>query len=410
MNPPNPSPRRKTVRRILDYMSVHGEVSRSTLAEALSLSSATVTNLVTELLEKNLLVEGRQTQAAVGRKTTFLKFNASLRYILALSFEKRSDTLLPTERCLKLTVCDLLGNPLSDTVCDCDLVVTDTHSEAAVLQDLICIIRRTLDNQPAHVREKIAAIGVCFNGLINADHTLSLSLYNWNNLDLAAPLQASLGYPVFTDGITHIKALYELRFLNPSEQNVLYLNMSTGIGMAHISEGKLLTGRHGLAGEVGHISLNVFGPPCYCGNRGCFEHYCGPYSLLEQAAAMITPEREQDVFCRLLKDNPLTPQLLLQAWKQGSLLISELLRTVATYLGAALANLYNVYDPDRLVIASYLGEGDDALIDLAKMEAKSRIVNTFGRELNISRDHQQHSQLYRATCAFVLSNIMDTLY
>ena len=410
MNPPNLSPRRKTMRRILDYMVIHKEVSRSTLAEALSLSAATVTNLTAELLEKQLLVEGRQTQAAVGRKTTYLKFNGDLQYILTLSFEKREDTSPPTERSLGLSVCNLLGDVLSSASFDCDLVVTDTRSAVHVLQTLIGIIRQMLDWQPDAIREKIAAIGVCFNGLINADHTLSLSLYNWNNLNLAAPLQAALGIPVYVDGITHIKALYEMRFLDPAEQNVLYLNLSTGIGMAHISEGKLLVGRHGLAGEVGHISLNLFGPPCYCGNRGCFEQYCGAYSLLEQASALLTEEHSQDVFYQLAQTQPLTPQLLIQAWKQGSLLISELLRKAAVYLGAALTTLCNIYDPDRIIIASYLGDGDDALIDLAKMEAKSRIVNTFGRELIISRDHLDQTQLHRATCAFVLSHHMDLLY
>ena len=292
----------------------------------------------------------------------------------------------------------------------CDLLVSTTRSESVILQDLIRAIRAFLDRQPPELRQKVAAVGVCFNGMVNADQTLSTAFYNWNNLNLAAPLQAALGIPVYVDGVTHIKALYELRFLDPAERNVLYLNLSTGIGMAHIYEGKVLTGRHGIAGEVGHMSLNLFGPPCYCGNRGCFEYYCGTYSLLEQASKLLTPEHQNDVFFRLAQHQPLTPALLLQAWEQGSLLISELLRNVAAYLGAALATLYNIYDPDRVIIASYLGEGDNALIELAKIEAKSRIVNTFGRDVILSRDHLQRDQLHLATSAFVLSHIMDGLY
>lgn len=410
MNPPNSSPRRKTMRRILDYMALHTEASRSTLSEALDLSPATVTNLVTELMEKGLLVDGRQTQAAVGRKTTMLRFNAELRYVLTVSFEKKNDGGATTDRRLELNICDLLGRSQAHGSDFCNLLVSKTRSESAILQDLIRAIRAFLDRQPEALRQKTAAVGVCFNGMVNADQTVSTAFYNLNNLNLAAPLQAALGLPVYVDGVTHIKALYEMRFLDPADRNILYLNLSTGIGMAHIYEGKVLTGRHGIAGEVGHMSLNLFGPPCYCGNRGCFEYYCGTYSLLEQAAALLTPENQNDVFCRLAETQPLTPALLLQAWEQGSLLISELLRRVATYLGAALATLYNVYDPDRVIIASYLGEGDNALIELAKIEAKSRIVNTFSRDIVISRDHLQQDQLYLATSAFVLGNILDSLY
>ena len=266
MNPPNSSPRRKTMRRILDYMAIHTEASRSTLSEALDLSPATVTNLVTELMEKGLLVDGRQTQAAVGRKTTMLRFNAELRYVLTVSFENKNDGGATTDRRLELNICDLLGRSQAHGSDFCNLLVSKTRSESAILQDLIRAIRAFLDRQPEALRQKTVAVGVCFNGMVNADQTVSTAFYNLNNLNLAAPLQASLGLPVYVDGVTHIKALYEMRFLDPADRNILYLNLSTGIS------GEALPGD-------GNVT--------YKGSSYCYELY--PNDSLEIINRLINP-------------------------------------------------------------------------------------------------------------------------
>lgn len=402
MNPAALAARQKNERRILEYVVANGETSRVTLANALGVSTATVTNIVTDLIDRNLLYESRKDRSTAGRKTTLLKFNGDLLYILALEF--RVDNIM------KLSVCNLTGDLLtSETTC-CETTVTETCTHSQVLKNILGVITRFLQAQPEHIRSNVKLIGLCLHGMVNAAQTFDAASLNWKNFNLSKPLQAALGMPVYAEGITRIMANYEMRFIDPAEKNVIFLNLDNGIGMVHFFNKKMITGRTGIAGEVGHISLDIHGPRCYCGNRGCFEYYCSMFFVLKRAQQLLTEENKLDPFYDMVVNQklPLTPELLFQAQEQGSLIIHDLLCSVSEYLGAGIANLYNIYDPDRIIVTADPPLSNNFLLENAKIEARSRIVNQFSREINISAAHLSGRTLHRGICDFVLWNYLDS--
>lgn len=404
MNPAAFAARQKNERHILEYVINNGETSRVTLAKSLSLSTATVTNIVTDLIDKNLLYESRRENSTVGRKTTLLQFNKNL--CLVLTVEIR------TEQHLRLAICNLAGEMLASETVFCDLIVTSECPNTKVLKNIISALTQFLQKQPEEIHSQVKMIGLCLHGMVNSAQTFDAPGLNWKNLNLTMPLQVAMGMPVYSDGITRILANYEMRFIDPSEKNVIYLNLSTGIGMVHFFNRKMVMGKTGIAGEVGHISLDIHGPQCYCGNRGCFESYCGMNFVLQRAQDLLTEENQADPFYDLVvnQKKPITTELLFQAQRQGSLIIHELLSTVAEYLGAGLTTLYNIYDPDRIIIAMNAPFENNFLIENAKIEARSRIVNQFSRDINISGAHLSGSQVHRAIAAFVLMKYLDSLY
>ena len=223
MNPAAFTTRQKNERRILEYVINNREVSRVTLAKVLNLSTATVTNIVTDLIEKKLLYEGRQEKSTAGRKTTLLQFNGELFYVLTVE--------IPVDRPLLVSVCDLFGNKIISETVLCDMVVTSECSNTQVLKNVIFALSDFLRRQPLEIQEKIKLVGLCPHGMVNAQGTLDIPGLNWTKLNLAMPLQATLGIPVCAEGITRILAHYELRFIDPSEKNVIFLNLSSGVGM-----------------------------------------------------------------------------------------------------------------------------------------------------------------------------------
>ena len=404
MNPAAFAARQKNERHIIEHVVINGETSRVSLANALGLSTATVTNIVTDLLERKLLFEGRQERSSVGRKTTLLQFNGDLHYILAVEIR--------TEKILQMSICNLIGNQLASKECYCSMGVSEDCPKTQVLKNIIHALTDFLNEQPNAIRSKVKMIGLCLHGMVNAAKTFDSPGLNWKNLNLTIPLQVAMGMPVYAEGITRILASYEMRFIDPSEKNVLYLNMSTGIGMVHFFDRKMVMGKTGIAGEVGHISLNLHGPRCYCGNRGCFEYYCGMNYVLQRAQDLLVEENSGDPFYDMVINQqlPLTPELLFQAQQAGSLVIHELLCSVSEYMGAGLATLYNIYDPDRIIVSMVPEIGDNFLLENAKIEARSRIVNQFSRELNISQAHLSGAQIHRAISDFVLNQYLDSLY
>lgn len=404
MNPAAFAARQKNERHIIEYVVNSGETSRVELANALGLSTATVTNIVTDLLDKNLLYESRQAKSTVGRKTTLLKFNGELFYVLTVEIN--------ADNYLSVSITDLDGVTKVSENIFCEIRVTQERPKSQVLKNIIQSLTGFLDKQSEGIRSKVKMIGLCAQGMVNAQKTFDMPGLNWKNLNLTMQLQAAMGMPVYAEGITRILALYEMRFIDPKEKNVLYLNLSSGVGMVSFFDRKMVIGKMGIAGEVGHISLNVHGPQCYCGNRGCFEYYCGSKNIVEQAKALLTEENKKDPFYQLAVEQgePVTMELLLRAQKKGSLVIHELLCNVAEYLGVGIANLYNIYDPDRIIVAVEQAYENNFLIESAKIEARSRIVNQFSREINISPAHLNVNEIFRAISAFVLVKYLDDLY
>lgn len=396
--------KQKNLRRVLDYVIKHEEVSRIEIARALGISTATVTNLVTELMGQNLLYESRPKQAVAGRRTMLLRFNAALHHVVTV--------FLPTTGSIDLAICDLLGKPLVEETVELSLIVTESRPIITILRDIIDVIKRFVAQQPPERLDRIVAIGVSVGGMVNNNDTIDMPRTNWKNVNLLVPLQAALEMPVYFEGVTRMKALYELRYIEPSEKNVLYLNLSTGIGVVNFFNGHIIQGKTGIAGEAGHMSLDVHGPKCYCGNRGCFEIYCGMFQILSRAALLLEEKNKNDVFYDLVvtQKNPLTARTLFQALNRGSLLIHELLSEAAEYLGAGLASLYNIFDPDRIIVSAYMDDADSFILDNAMVEAKSRIINRFSRELNVTRAHLKIDDMHPAICAYVLKQLLDELF
>ena len=174
--------KQKNLRRILDYVIKNGEVSRVEIARAFGISTATVTNLVTELISQKLLYESRLKHAPTGRKTTMLRFSADLCRIVTV--------FLSQKKAVDMAVCILLGEPLVTKTVTLSLDITEERPEIVVLRDIIRASKSVVESQPKDLYTSIAAIGGCVGGMVNIRQTIDMPEANWTNGNLVAPLQA----------------------------------------------------------------------------------------------------------------------------------------------------------------------------------------------------------------------------
>lgn len=411
MNPGILKVKQKNTRDILEFIIGEGETSRISIAKALRLSTGTVTNIVTELIEQGLVCEAGQEHSSAGRKTSILRFNDKKAYLVTSCFEHIGNEKICDN--IHLALCDLLGNIVSSRNLTLDINVRPENSDVIIIKNIISAIKEFIEEQDVRISSQIFGVGLCVGGMVDANQFIDAPASGWTHYNLVNPLRAALHLPVYAEGITRIKALYELRWLDESEKNVIYLNMSTGIGMVNFFNGKMVCGRTGIAGEIGHISLDINGPKCFCGNNGCFEYYCGLTNIIKRAEQLRDVLDESDVFYSLAEeaDWNITPELLFKARDQGSLAIYQLFNDVAKYLGAGLATIYNVFDPDHLVLSGYADGLDDAVINNALIEAKSKIINKFSREMKVSRAHLKTNQesVAKAIALFVTEKYLDSV-
>jgi glucokinase len=157
------------------------------------------------------------------------------------------------------------------------------------------------------------------------------NLLGWKDVPLAAILGEALGSPVEVENDANVAGLGEFyQGAGRGSRTMIYITWSTGVGGALILDGQLFRGAHGSAGEVGHMVLDPDGPLDACGQRGCVEAFCGGRALSGHGGA---PAAE-----------------LFKAAAEGDAESAAVVRRAATYMGHALVNLTNLFDPDVIVI------------------------------------------------------------
>ncbi len=153
----------------------------------------------------------------------------------------------------------------------------------------------------------------------------------------------------------------------------IYVTVSTGIGGGVVLDGKVFTGASGTAAEVGHMTIEDKGPPCNCGNLGCWEALASGTALAREARRRIS-EGESTSILDLAKGevDKVTAEVIQQAAEGGDGLAKELLARASHYLGTGFANLINLFNPDVIAIGGGVSNMGEMLLGPAYATAKER--------------------------------------
>lgn len=182
--------------------------------------------------------------------------------------------------------------------------------------------------------EKVRSIGIGAPGPIDVHKGVLVNppnLFGWKDVPLASMLARATGCPVHLENDANLAGLGEFQQgAGRGTRNLVYVTWSTGIGAGLVIDGRLYSGSHGSAGEVGHMILDPDGPLDGCGQRGCLEAFAGGNMLAKR-----TGESAVELF---------------QAAAAGDLEARGIVATAATYMGQALVNLTNLFDPDMIVM------------------------------------------------------------
>ena len=193
----------------------------------------------------------------------------------------------------------------------------------------------------------------------------------WEDVSLAKALEKQLDVPVFAGNDCNLCALgvFETE-LSPKPRNMVGIFLGTGIGAGLIIEGKMYSGFNRTAGEIGHMVIQVGGPKCGCGNKGCFEALASRTAIFRQIQSAVK-EGQKTVLTEMLGDNlnDLRSGDLRKAIKRGDKFVERVIEEAAEYTGIAVANVINLINPEVVV----LGGG---VIDALEDEMMAIIVET----------------------------------
>jgi predicted NBD/HSP70 family sugar kinase len=312
---------------IVRHLSAWPGQSRAALAESLQLTKSTVSALVKELIAEGWLLE-REVVATgeLGRRPTPLFVDPGRLVLLGAELGVDGVNVVATS---------LTGDVLARARSPLD-AGRDPHLALVRAAKLLLQLHARLDT-PA---QQVIGIGVGLPGGVDETrgHLHFAHNLGWRDLPAGRLLAEHLrgtalqGAPLFVQNDADVAALGELEFGTDSTPDpLIYLSLGLGVGAGVIVEDRLLTGAHGLAGEVGHTTLDVDGPRCSCGRRGCAEAMIGFRAMLPVGE----PGGLGDVQRRLRERQP------------GAV---DAVASAGRYLGMLLGNLGAAFDPGRIVL------------------------------------------------------------
>ncbi len=218
----------------------------------------------------------------------------------------------------------------------------------------------------------IAAAGVVnFNrGLI----TSSPNLPGWCDVPLRDIVKKKYRVDTFLINDANAAALGEHHFgAGKGVNNLVYLTVGTGIGGGIIINGRLYSGACGSAGEIGHMTIDVNGTRCNCGNVGCLETLASGTAVAKEATRRIS-QGEKSSLTEIVegKIENITAEKVLIAAQDGDSLALEVITKAATCLGVGMVNLVNIFNPEMIIVGGGVAQMGDLLLDPARQVVRER--------------------------------------
>ena len=341
---------------ILKALHDLGTCSRKDISDASGLDQATVTRAIVPLLENGVVEEVGLVKGGRGRRSINLDFSATGRYILCLRLQRRS---------FSIATFNLRGEPVNSK----EFPIPRGQSASKIFAD----ISREMESQIVDL-DQIDGIGIAVPGpFLERDERVILITESpeWQGFDLIPELRSRFpGIPVFSTHDAKAAALTEWQHTarNTGAKVLLYVSAGQGIGSALVVGSEVYRGALGLAGELGHMSIDVDGPICNCGNTGCLELFASRIALLrairERAAeANDTSLTKNATFAEVVDD-----------YVSGNALVIEEVNKVARYLAQGITNCINFVNPDLIVIGDEYALLGDPFLDVIKSRVEQSVL------------------------------------
>jgi predicted NBD/HSP70 family sugar kinase len=340
--------RRTNRSAVLRKLYFDGPLSRQELAPATGLSSGSISNVVAELTADGLLEEAGSVGSDGGRPRTLLRVARHSAYLIGVDV---GETRVRVELFdLGLAELARAERPLAAHGYDIDRVV-------GLISGAVSDVLRDADIAPA----SLLGVGVGVPGIV--DHSspggavVHGQTVDWDGVPLESLLREAAALPpevpLFIDNGAKTLGQAEMWFgAGRGARHAVIALIGSGVGACIITDGGLYGGAHSSAGEWGHTTMQVRGRPCRCGARGCLEAYAGAEAVLERWAEIGGDPGEADEETALAAFlAAAAPADTGDADEKAAALLEE----TAEYLGAGIADLVNLFNPERIIISGWAG-------------------------------------------------------
>lgn len=340
--------------------------ARTELAKLTGLKQATITNIVNDLMEWGLVKETGIIEGRKGRRSIGLTLNTD---------SYRTMGIRLTRNYFTVGLFDLFGTP--ETILREHVDISEGSS--IVLRKIIAVSEEVLR---ASRQYTVLGIGAAIPGpYVRSEGRMSLmtEFPGWETISIEKELASAFPVPVYLEHDAKAGAIAEWWFSprRGEHETMIYVAAGQGIGAGIVIDGRLMRGALGIAGEIGHMSIDFSGPRCACGNNGCLEHYCSSISIVREVTERLGDHPESP----LNVDSSLSS--IAKALHAGDTLACSAVENAATHLGFGLVSVVNALNPDIIVIGDEMAQLGDVLLQTVRRTVQNHVLPSVYRDLRI---------------------------
>lgn len=334
-------------------------ISRAEIARQASLSRSTVSEIINEILPMGIVTEVGEGPSQGGRRPIVLEFQDDACVILGVEMSGAHVVVALT---------DLRGNVLT-WVSREHPVRNDPPGTRKLIAELCAIC---LDD-PVAKGKPLLGIGVAVPSPVDPsqpDRLSNVVLPAWEETLGLDELARGYNVPLMVDNDANLGALAEHWWgVGRGVNDFAYIKVATGIGSGHVIGGEVYRGATGVAGEIGHTSIDPAGKPCICGLRGCLVTLIGGPALVGRAVELSGEFTDSALAGKMCTVKEIEDAAL--AGDPMALLVAQ---EAASHLGRAVAGLMNLMNPSLVVVGGDLARLGDLLLDPLRKMVKSRTL------------------------------------
>ncbi len=264
-------------------------------------------------------------------------------------------------------------------------------------QAVVSQIAKAVDKlRSAHASDELLGVGIGSPGIVDLDGgTVKYppNLANWKVFRLGEEVSKKIGVRAEVENDANAAAVGEQKFgAGKGLDNFIMITLGTGVGGGFIVDGKVFRGETGGAGELGHTTINMDGPKCGCGNRGCVEAYVGQRHLSRRVAEQLKGHPES-LINRLIDGDPekLEPKVMSEAANHGDKFALAVWKEAGTYVGTAVASAFNLFDIGTLIIGGGVAKAGRPLFDSIEATIKERVLSSLKPRVKVMKAQLENS-------------------
>lgn len=359
-------------KRIITHYIYNGSSTITDLSKELDLSIPTVTKFISEMCEDGYINDYGKLETSGGRHPSLYGLNPESGYFIGVDIKKFA---------VNIGLINFKGDMM-----ELKMNIPYKFENTPEAMEELCTLISSFIKKTKVNTEKILNININISGRVNPESGYSFSLFNFSECPLAEVLTEKIGYQVCFDNDTRAMTYGEyLQGCVKGEKNIIFVNVSWGLGIGIIIDGKIYTGKSGFSGEFGHI--NVFDNEilCHCGKKGCLETEASGSAIYR-----ILQERIKNGECSILSNRtnnqelPLTLDEIISAVNKEDLLCIEIVEEIGQKLGKQIAGLINIFNPELVIIGGTLSLTDDYIAQPIKTAIRKYSLNLVNQDSAIT--------------------------